>query len=388
MGQLFLIIITIITIICFAYIILIASYCYAWIKIKSPIINPNVLKTLVTVIIAARNEEDNIENCLTSILHQSYPLENMEIIVVDDASEDTTNSKIQQFCDTYKNIKLITLNKNSNLLGKKNALNAAIKEAKGELIVTTDADCIMGNNWLSIMVSYYKESQAKMIVAPVCFYNEKTVFEKMQSLEFMALMLSTGASLYFNKAIMCNGANLAYSKKVFYDVGGFEDIDQQPSGDDVLLMYKIAEKYPAGIQFLKHREAIVYTKAKSTVSEFINQRKRWASKGFNVLNGETKLVSLIVYLFNTLLLIIAVISPFYFENQVFHLSLFKICLILLGIKCLFDFLLLFLSTSFFKKKRFLIYFLPEQILYIAYIMMIGLLGSIGKYEWKNRNINR
>lgn len=383
-AQLLNILIIVTALLCFAYFILIASYCYAWVKMKSPTIIGDTAKTSVTVIIAARNEENNIQHCLTSVLKQSYPSYLFEVIIVDDASEDTTNSMVQQFCDKHTNIKLIALDKNSNLIGKKNAITIAIKEAKGELIVTTDADCIMGIDWLNTIVNFYNISKAKMIVAPVSFHNENSIFKKMQSLEFMALMLSGGASLYFNKSIMCNGANLAYTKEVFDEVNGFKGIDQQPSGDDVLLMYKIAGKYPENIYFLKHRKAIVYTKSASTVKEFTDQRKRWASKGFNALNTETKLVSLIVYLFNLSLVIITLLSLFYCENLLFHLSLSKICLILFGIKCLIDFLLLFLSTSFFKKKRFLIYFLPEQVIYIVYVIIIGIWGSIGNYEWKGR----
>lgn len=387
MGPLLYILVITTALFCFAYFILIASYCYAWVRTKTPILHSNV-KTSVTVIIAARNEEDTIETCLTSILQQSYPSHLFEVIIVDDASEDATNRKLKEFCDTHKHIQLITLDKNANLLGKKNALNVAIKEAKGELIITTDADCIMGNNWLNTMVSYYTTSNPKMIVAPVCFYDERSIFEKMQSLEFMALISSAGASLYFNKAILCNGANLAYTKDVFNEVNGFEGIDQQPSGDDVLLMYKIAEKYPKSIHFLKRSEAIVYTKAKSTVAEFMHQRMRWASKGFNALNTDTKLVSSIVYLFNLFLLTSTVFSLFYCKNQLFPLSFFKICLILFGIKCFIDFLLLFLSASFFRKRHFLIYFLPEQFLYVIYVVMVGILGSIGNYEWKGRKNKR
>lgn len=385
--QLLYILVIITSLLCLAYLSLMASYCYAWVKMRTPIIQGNDT-TSVTVVIAARNEEENIENCLHAILAQSYPPEYFEVIVVDDASEDSTNIKIQEFCNKYKHIKLITLDKNSALLGKKNALHAAIKGAKGELIITTDADCSMGSDWLNTIVRYYITSKAKMIVAPVCFYDENTVFEKMQSLEFMALMLSGGASLYFNKAIMCNGANLAYTKEVFNEVNGFKDIDQRPSGDDVLLMYKIAEKYPQGICFLKHNKAIVYTKAKTTVAAFMDQRKRWASKGFNALNTDTKWVSSIVYLFNLFLLITTVLSLFYCKNQLFPLSFFKICLILFGIKCFIDFLLLFLSASFFRKRHFLIYFLPEQFLYVTYVVMVGFLGSMGNYEWKGRKNKR
>jgi cellulose synthase/poly-beta-1,6-N-acetylglucosamine synthase-like glycosyltransferase len=207
----------------------------------------------------------------------------------------------------------------------------------------------------------------------------------MQSLEFMALMASGGASLYFNKAIMCNGANLAYSKDVFNEVNGFQDIYNTASGDDVLLMYKIKKKYPKRILFLKHTEAIVFTKAKSTLKEFINQRIRWASKSYSDLNTETKFISALVYLFN-LTLLLSFIMAFHYTNSYFYLSILKIGLILFGIKCIIDFLLLFLAGTFFNKKRLLIYFLPEQLLYMFYIVAIGLLGFIGNYKWKGRDI--
>ncbi len=366
------------------YIVIIALYCFAWVKQQPPSFNSNSIGTKVSIIIAVRNEEHTISNCLNSILNQSYFKNNIEVIIVDDHSTDTTVEKVEAYCKIHHYIKLISLSK-SDLIGKKQAISLGINNSTGELIVTTDADCIMGTNWLNTIVNFYIHSNAKMIVSPVCFYDEKNSFEKMQSLEFMALMASSGASLYFNKAIMCNGANLAYSKKVFIEVKGFENIDKSASGDDVLLMYKIKQKYPKGIQFLKHREALVSTKAKSTIKEFINQRVRWASKGFAALNSETKFISVIVYLFN-LMLLFSLFIGFCYTNNDFHLLILKIGLILLGIKCIIDFLLLFLAGTFFNKKRFLIYFLPEQLFYLFYIVVIGLFGFIGKYNWKDRNI--
>ncbi len=383
-NQLILIVIVFSFLIVFSYFTLIASYCYAWLKSKPPILNIGPHYTFVSIVIAARNEEENIENCITTVLNQSYPSQNFEIIIVDDNSEDGTNKKIQQFCNKYKNITLITLDKKSNLSGKKNAIYTAIQSAKGELIITTDADCIVQENWIQTIVSYYQQTDAKMIVAPVCLKNEKRIFEKMQSLEFMALIFSGGASLYFNKAIMCNGANLAYQKSIFNEVNGFKGIDNQPSGDDVLLMYKIKKKYPTGVLFLKHQNAIVYTNPQYKLNEFINQRKRWASKNTKLLNTETKLVSGIVYFANISLLILGIMCLFFYKIEVFHIKFYNFCFILFGIKCFIDFLLLFLATGFFNKKFFLIYFLPEQILYIVYISITGILGNIGSYEWKGR----
>jgi cellulose synthase/poly-beta-1,6-N-acetylglucosamine synthase-like glycosyltransferase len=385
MEQLFLIFIGIATLFCLLYVWLIASYCYGWLQTKA-VIDSSVQSVFVSVIIAARNEEHNIVNCLNSIICQSYSDQYFEIIIVDDGSSDNTQKLAQEFYNKHNNIRLITLNDKENISGKKQAINAAVAIAKGELVVTTDADCVMGKNWLATIVSFYVQTQAKMIVAPVSFYDEKTIFEKMQSLEFMALIASGGASLYYNQAIMCNGANLAYTKQIFKDVNGFEDIDKKASGDDVLLMYKIKKKCSNSIHFLKNREAIVYTKAKQTIKEFSDQRKRWASKGFLALNAETKRASLIVYLFNFMLLLLAILGIFCLATTTFYPAFYEICLILIGIKCFIDFLLLFLAASFFNKKQLLIYFLPEQFIYIVYVVVAGIFGAKGKYDWKGRKI--
>ena len=381
MEKIFLILISTAVILFAAYFVLIASYCIAWVRTKSPKFTNDAIVS-VSVIIAARNEEDTILNCLNALAKQSYPSDKFEIIVVDDASTDKTKQLIQEHSKKHPNVKLL-----DGGSGKKDALKKGIEIAQGELIITTDADCTSGEHWLSCIVSFYKETDAKMIIGPVCFQNESNMFEKMQSLEFMALISCGGASLFYDKAIMCNGANLAYPKKVFEELNGFDGIDEKASGDDILLMYKIKERYPKGLKFLKAEEAIVNTSAKKNLKSFIDQRKRWASKGFRALNLETKVVSLLIYCFNFILVFLPMGVAVCLRNSAFHHIFMEICLILMGIKCFIDFLLLFLSASFFKKKKLLIYFLPEQIIYMLYVVLIGLIGTIGKYEWKGRQLN-
>ena len=168
---------------------------------------------------------------------------------------------------------------------KKKAIETAIGLAKGSLIVTTDADCIVQPEWLKTIASYYENSGAVFIAAPVV-YNDpspgdsffKKFFKIFQSLDFMTLQGITGASVYKKFHNMCNGANLAYEKKVFHEVGGFEGIDNIASGDDMLLMHKIQKLYPDKIKYLKSTNVIVQTQPAETVKEFINQRIRWASK--------------------------------------------------------------------------------------------------------------
>jgi cellulose synthase/poly-beta-1,6-N-acetylglucosamine synthase-like glycosyltransferase len=386
MEKLFLILLGLAIVLCLSYFLLIANYCYAWLitKTHSPKNNASVF---VSIIIAVRNEEKNISKCLNAILEQTYSSNQFEIIVVDDASTDDTNKIVQDFSEKYSNIKLVTLSVEGKNTGKKAAVKTGIENAKGELIVTTDGDCWMEKNWLSAIASFYLETNAKMIIAPVCFQNEKNSFEKMQSLEFMALIACGGASLYYNMAIMCNGANLAYPKRVFEELNGFEGIDEKVSGDDVLLMYKIKKKYRKGLKFLKSQDAIVFTEARPDLKSFVHQRKRWASKGFKALNVETKAVALLIYCFSFLLITLPILGSICLRNTPFYPAFIEICLILLLIKCFIDFLLLFLAATFFKKKKLLIYFLPEQLIYMLYVVLIGFIGTIGKYEWKGRQIN-
>lgn len=385
MDQLFWIFIIWGTLLGVSYLFLIGSYCYAWIKTREEVLSTDT-SAFISIIIAARNEEKEISDCLDAVFLQNYPKEKYEVIVIDDHSTDATGEILKAYEEKNPRLKILDLSK-TTLFGKKQALDAGIKIATGEMIVTTDADCTMGNNWLKTIACFYKQTNAKMIVAPVTFHQEKTLFEKMQSLEFMALMACGGASLYFNKAIMCNGANLAYTKTAYNEVGGLDDLNTKASGDDVLLMYKIKKKYPGEVRFLKNKDAIVYTKAKRSLREFLSQRKRWASKGFWALNAETRRTALLIYFFSLYLVLVPVIGLFCFRNTAVYPFFKEFCLILIGIKCFIDFLLLFLSASYFKKKRFLYLFLPEQIIYLFYVVIFGGLGSIGKYDWKGRKTN-
>jgi cellulose synthase/poly-beta-1,6-N-acetylglucosamine synthase-like glycosyltransferase len=368
------------------YVFVILCFSFGWIKTKGYVEIDDELSTKVSVIIAARNEEYTISSCLRALVNQSYPTANMEIIVVNDASEDTTAQHINRFCEQYTFIKHISLSGKNGEHGKKKALQRAMETATGEVIITTDADCIMGMDWMRILVSFYNKTKAELIAAPVCFNKEKSPFEKMQSLEFMALLASGGGALYYNKAILCNGANLLYTRKAFREVNGFTGIDTSPSGDDVLLMYKISKRFPGQLKFLKNEDAIVYTKAKQTVAGFMQQRKRWASKKFSTLNSETKAISLLVYTFNLLLIVLPFMAVFIKHHYICGLPFYKIWLLILLIKCVIDFLLVFLAASFFNKRKWLIFFIPEQLLYIPYVVYTGLLGLLGTYDWKGRKI--
>jgi len=235
--------------------------------------------THVTIIIPARNEEKNIRACLQDILNQKYPDELTEIIVVDDHSADRTAEYVRELIHQNPRRKLSLLhNRSAGIkLYKKQAISAAVQNARGELIITTDADCRMSNRWLESIVTYYEKHNPVMIVSPVQFFHVRNLFEQLQQLEFAGLVGIGAGAIAHHRPLLCNGANLAYTKKIFNEVNGFAG-NETVSGDDTQLMLKVAEINPDGIHFLKSREAIVETSSMPSMVDLFHQRKRWASK--------------------------------------------------------------------------------------------------------------
>ena len=263
---------------------------------KSQIIEP----TRVSVIVIARDEQDNIVPCLKSIHAQDYPMENFEIIMVDDHSEDDTIAKAEQLQIT--NLKILKLSdaidsKEKVISFKKKAIDFAIKNSTGELLIFTDADSEVSKEWISEFVKAHQSTNAQMIAAPVVFWKEDSFIQKFQSLDFLGMMLITAAGIKGKYHYMCNGANLAYSRKIFETVNGFEGNDHFASGDDIFLMQKIAKRNPEDIFFLKSKKSIVKTKAQTDYRSFVKQRLRWGTKSSAYESLSTKMQLLIVWIF-------------------------------------------------------------------------------------------
>lgn len=367
-----------------AYAILIGYYKQAWESIDpfTATRESGVSEKIkVSVIIAARNEEMMIGHCLQSLAGQSYPRHLLEIIVINDHSTDATAQRVISY--GLANAKLINLKDHVDGGAinsyKKKAIETGIALATGELIVTTDADCVAPPDWIRTIAAYYEASGAAFIAAPVKITGNKSLLSIFQAMDFLCLQGITGSSVHKKFHSMCNGANLAYSKKVFYEVGGFKGIDNIASGDDMLLMHKIFLRCPDRVFFLKSTAAIVSTRAESTWKDFIRQRIRWASKADKYEDKRIFAVLILVYLLNLLLLIIVVAA-------------------LWDIRWLFAFLLLVLSktiieysfvkkvASFFKLQYLMVYFPCLQPLHVVYTVVAGFLGKSGNYRWKGRRV--
>jgi len=357
------------------YAILIIYYWQSWKSI--PLFQPSkqTPSTKISVIIPARNEEENIEALLNSLNGQSYPKDLFEVIVVDDNSTDATAIKASQFSFA----KLISLKEEGINSYKKKAIEIGIAAASGDLIVTTDADCIVPPGWLLTFENFYKQTNAVFIVAPVDINCGSSFVQVFQAMDFMVLQGITGASVYKQVHSMCNGANLAYERKAFHAVNGFMGIDHIASGDDMLLMYKIEKHFTGGVQYLKSKDAIVSTQPVKTWSAFFNQRIRWASKADKYDDKRIFWVLLLVYLLNlsfVVLLVAGCWSSYYWWAT----------LILLVSKALVEFPFIMSIASFFNKTYMIRYFVILQPLHIFYTIIAGWLGKFGSYKWKGREV--
>jgi poly-beta-1,6-N-acetyl-D-glucosamine synthase len=358
------------------YSLLIIYFWLSWKSISPYIPGQGTAKTKISVIIPARNEEKTIGLLLSALQQQTYPREFFEVIVIDDHSEDNTTEVVKSF----DNIRLLSLKEETINSYKKKAIETGINASTGELIVTTDADCVPPVSWLELIASFKEEKRAVFIAAPVVIDCNSSIVQLFQAMDFMILQGITGAAVNKNSLSMCNGANLAYEKNVFNDVNGFAGINNIASGDDMLLMHKIWKKFPEHVYYIKSRDAIVSTQPVRTWKEFFNQRIRWASKARQYDDKRILPVLLLVYLFNLSFpaLIIAGFWNFYYWLAVIALWLLKTLVELP----------FFSSVSDFFGKRWAVkWFIFFQPLHILYTIVSGLFGQFGKYEWKGRRVN-
>lgn len=361
------------------YLLLIMYMRQGWFKIPVFRRNETAVVKSVSVLIAARNEEENIARTLDCIVAQDFPKELLEIIVVDDHSTDATAAIVATYAD--RGVTLIQLNEGSQLNSyKKLAISRAIAQAKGEIIVTTDADCRMGRSWLKTIVQYFQEADAYLVSSPVVYTEEKSSFERLQTLEFLYLIGLGAAGIGNGNPTTCNGANLAYRKDVFWEMGGFKGIDNLASGDDELFLHKVAEKHADRIGFCKSVEAIVFTDAKPDLKSFISQRKRWASKSTKYKDKKVVLLGLCIWLFNLALL--GGIVQFFIGLPQIHWLLLTAFLL----KIIAEYYFIAPLCKFAGRTELLLKLPLLSLVHALYLVYIGIAGNIGKYDWKGRQV--
>ncbi|NQT77789.1 MAG: glycosyltransferase [Bacteroidetes bacterium] len=353
---------------------LISYLTLAWFRLHKTTI-PDTINTDISVVVPVRNEEEHIVSLLQNLLSQHYPENKYEIIIVNDHSIDGTVAGVEKLA-ADKRIVLLDLEDGKS--GKKSALMLGIKHAKGQLIISTDADCHHGKYWLQTLASFYDNGRYKMVSAAVAIDNPKGFTGHFQALEFLSLVGSGAGSIGAGFPIMCNGANLAFEKEAFNEVGAYRGNEHIPGGDDIFLLEKFSRHFKAGsIGFVKDRRAIVYTGASESIMDFFRQRIRWVAKSPGYRNPAMISTAIIVLLFNLCLLISLAGSAF--SNKLLFAFLAALLL-----KNIIDFPLLWNISSFVGQQKLMRWYFPFQLIYFFFISASGILGNLSSYTWKGR----
>ncbi|MCS7028594.1 MAG: glycosyltransferase [Bacteroidia bacterium] len=327
-----------------------------------------------TIIVPVRNDAAAVRRLLPCLLSQSKINIPVQILIVDDHSNDNLYQTIQPYLGK---VEYLALPKCKH--GKKHAIEYGIAHAKHEIIVTTDADCVMQKEWLHTILSCFGP-ETQFVSGPVLL-ESKTLFETIQQIELMGLVGIGAGAIYFNQPNLCNGANIAYRKDAFHKVNGYAGSLHLASGDDELLMHKIHTYFnnPQSIVFCKDYKSIVFTPAQSTFRDFLQQRKRWVSKATHYQRKSLIFQLILIYLFY-LMLFISTLSCFW-NPTILYFALF-----LWVVKLLAEWSIIGQMMQFFKctSTKYILIFAVAQLFQLVYVIWAGLVSLRPTFTWKER----
>ncbi len=330
-------------------------------------------KLTISIIIPAKDEADNIGNCIESILDNNYSMSDYEILVVNDHSNDNT----AHICCQFSEVKLIN---SKEEFGKKNALKLGIQNAKNEIIITLDADCVVPKNWINNIALCFEKTKTDLVVGAVkiakanatSFWNK--LITQFEFFDAAAMMATTANGIFRKQYFLSNGANLAFKKSLFTELNGYEGNEHIASGDDVFLLNK-AVRANKIIVYNKSIEGTVTTKPQETFSKLLHQRKRWATKTKSYANNNIISIQGLVFALSLYIVLALMTGPFW------CMCFFYSGLVATAIKMLVDYFFLKKMSMYFNGTKSL--FIPAFFFYLFMILFMGAHALLpSKYRWK------
>lgn len=337
---------------------------YINLKTIKPYLSVRSPDIFVSVIVACRNEEKILPVLLDAISNQDYNHDLFELIIVDDNSTDQTFTFASEF-RKIRNLKVLR----NNGSGKKKAIRTGIHAASGNLIITTDADCRVGPGWIRTISSFYSDNKSDMIICPVRLDSKPGLFGRFQEIEFLSLQGVTAGTATGKRPVMCNGANLAFTKES-YDRHSSELHDEFVSGDDVFFLHALKEEPGNKILWLESEDSVVTTKTSETVSSFLRQRARWISKAGAYKDSDTKVLAIVTFVTILLQWFLLIAGIFYPVFLLVFLASFLI-------KSVPDFLIVHNTASRYGRKKLPGIFIPSQLIYPLYVISVLVYYLIG-----------
>lgn len=331
---------------------------------------------IVTILIPCRNEAENIHRLTEQLKKLQFP--NLELILVDDNSEDNSFELIE--AARMRDQRMVPLRSPGE--GKKAALEFGVNQAKGEIILCSDADCFFPRNWVEGMISPFENRETQLVAGPVMVTDNGRFLGAFQQADWASILLITAYFFSKNKPLMCSGANFAYRKSAFLEVGGYEGNRDFASGDDEFLLKKMGKKFGSGsCVYLPFAENLVQTKPEPSLEALLNQRVRWAGK-WRAHRSFSHAVS----------------AVFSFLIQLVWLGSFG--LLAMGSMGLLVFGLVWTSKIFTEKRSLgkvlkslgIQYRKTDSILtsfiHPIYVLAVGLGSIVGNFVWKGRRTSR
>lgn len=330
----------------------------------------------VSVVIAARNEAGSIGRLLDDLLAQDYPSDRMEIVAVDDASEDATGAIIRAYADKDRRIRYAgTLGSSSPYTHKKRAVHEGILSSTGNVILTVDADCRVSPGWICGMMAHFTDGID--LVAGAVIIEGRGFLAGLERLEFAGIQALAAGLMNTGFPITCNGANLAYRRSAFERVGGFGTVGKLVSGDDDLLMQKIAAGDPSRVIFITARETAVRVSAAGSFPLFFAKRARWVSKTGAYPSLPARSLAVLTFAF-----FLAI--PAAFLTSLAGWTGWGPLLLGYGMKTAGDLAGTSLGLARSGEMRLLALFPLAELFHAPYVLAIALRGYFGTFEWRGR----
>lgn len=349
--------------------------------LKYPLVNGNSLPT-VSVIVSARNEAHHIDELFKSLKRQNYPHELLEFCIIDDRSSDATFARIEACAKELPNVIPLRITGTvPHVAPKKRAIDLGIRRSSGEIILVTDADCRPGENWVRNFASRFSNDVA-MVCGYAPYHPRSSFLHKLLALDFFSLAAVSAAGIGIGVPLTCAGGNLAYRRRAYYAIGGFEKIASFISGDDDLLLHEMHHRGVGKILYVPEPEAAVQTELPHSWRQFFWQRIRFASKSRHYDPKMT--AALIAVYFMNFLLGCGLLASLALGKWLWLGAILSVWMT----KSMAEFIFLKRAANFFGEHHLLRYLPAASILHPFYIILFGALGQFMSFRWKGERFRR
>jgi len=329
----------------------------------------------VSILIAARNEQDTLPDCLESLSQLNYPTHLFDILILNDNSTDQTRAIAQSYNQRITNLNVIDIIENkSGLSGKMNALAQGIEQSHGEIILITDADCSVPRDWVSEFVTYFNDNVGLVggmtILTPI--HRKRRLFHDMQKMDWIYLQGIASGTAGIGMPVSVLGNNFAFRRQAYQDVGGFERIGFSLT-EDMALLRAIEKETNWNVAYPLDRSNAIHSKTVATSHELIQQRRRWTKGGI-----ETSLWGFTLLIVTFLVHVLTCLS--------FLVGMWSYTLYVLLIVCIADFSIVLRLLKRFKLYKLIYIFPVFELYYFAYTIVLAfLLPKPSKIVWKGRS---